>query len=151
MNDAWMFEFQLCLATPTSEIYLALNSDADHDWNPPERFLQIMISAATGNLFFVWDNRTTSGQVQILNCVKLNEFQHIAIQKSSGSQVIRVYLDGNLIITQALSSSYALSNIDFFRLLRREWRLGGQRVRREISGSLPYGRLHSRSHTKLCK
>ena len=120
-NDAWGIEFQVCLATSTSTVFLTLNNDADYNWNPPERLVDVRLYA-TGNLMLTWDDRTGNahGNVTVPNCAKVNEFQHIAIQKSASSHVMYVYLDGTLKITKALPVANELNNIGFMRLLKMD-------------------------------
>ena len=63
----------------------------------------------------LWDDRTgLNGQTDITNCAKFGEWQHIAIQKSSGSDVHRVYLDGALVITQSVPNTAAVLDQIYF-------------------------------------
>ena len=104
---------------------------------PRERLLDVRLYA-TGNVLLVWDNRAgiSNGNVTVPNCAKVNQFQHIAIHKSSGSHVMYVNFDGTLMITKALPAVNELNNIDFMRLLKMD---GTSIVREFVARSVdPY-------------
>jgi len=103
-TDSWLLEFQVWLPTGC-RVKITYSADADADASPPDDFLFIDVNAETGDLKLYWDDRTgTSGHANlstVSNVISANRWHHVAMQKNTGSDDVRVYLDGVLIVTQA--------------------------------------------------
>ena len=61
------------------------------------------VNAETGDLVLSWDDRTgASGHrntTTVSNVISANRWHHVAMQKNTGSDDVRVYLDGLLMMT----------------------------------------------------
>jgi len=117
-TDSWLIEFQVWLM-PSTKFVLTLTSDADVDFTSPDNVHNLVVSTETGDLKFSWDDRTGVnghyGDDIVSGVIAANRWYHVAMQKNTGSDDIRVYLDGLLIITE--NAAYPMSNHDLIRFL----------------------------------
>jgi hypothetical protein len=95
---------------------ILLSSDADVAESPPERILFINLDSATGELQFRWDDKTgnTYNRITEPNLIFANRVYSVAMQKSAGADVVRVYLDGQLRIVETVGAP--LTTVDSVRI-----------------------------------
>ena len=103
-DDVWLIEYQVSLTSANSQLQFIWFNDADTDVNPADSiYCYLTLSAPAGTIKLFWDNRQGAlGWMEVPVTIKIGEFQHVAMQKSSGSSDIRVYIDGDLKFTQAV-------------------------------------------------
>jgi hypothetical protein len=115
-TESWMSECQVWLA-PDSRIILVCTSDADTDNASPDKQYLLDVNGQTGVLGFTWNDQVGhSNTVTVADVVSLNRWLHVAFQKNTDSDVIRVYLDGVLRITE--TATYPIPCFDGISLRR---------------------------------
>ena len=117
-TDSWLLEFQVWLPTGC-RVKVNCSSGADTDDRPPDNFLYVDVNAGTRDLGPYWDDRTgTSGHpnlTTVSNVNSANRWHHVAMQKNTGIDDVRVYLDGLLSVTDSVA--YPVTNFDSITII----------------------------------
>ena len=104
--DSWLLEFQVWLSTGC-RVKIICSSDADTNLSPRDNLHFVDVNAETGDLVLFWDDRTGisghSNGTTVSNVISANRWHHVAMQKNTGSNDVRVYLDGLLIVTDSVT------------------------------------------------
>jgi hypothetical protein len=108
-TQSWLLETQIWLPVG-SNLQVVATADADVDISSPDLFY-ILTLYATGNMIFRWDNRLgESGNSTVTNIVIPERWHLIAMQKNLDDDNVRIYVDGDLVLT--VDVPYPLSNFD---------------------------------------
>jgi len=87
-----------------------ISADADVDSNSPD-VLYLLTIVDTGALTFRFDDRNGhSGNTTVPDLIRVNRWHHIAMQKNANDSKVRVFCDGNLVLTDDVA--YPISNFD---------------------------------------
>ena len=92
-------------------------SNADLIYNSPEPMWFADLDTNTRQVRFGWDDKTgNNGNTRIVeDAITGDRVYHIALQKSSGADTLRLYINGLLTITETFGAP--LSTLDKLRLL----------------------------------
>jgi hypothetical protein len=121
-----------------------LSSDADANETPPEDIIFINLDSVTAELQVRWDDKIGGGnfnRIIVPNMVFANQVYSVAVQKSPGADVVRVYLNGELKVTETVGAPLTTIDLVRFQAFRT-----GTPIIREISvrtnamlPEIPYG------------
>jgi hypothetical protein len=118
VDDSWCLEFQVLLKAGTY-FNILMTQDADHELQAGER-VQVLHLSSNGEMVFSWDDLTGvsghGGRNSAAGIVEIERWHHVALQKPSGSHLMRSYLDGLLINNLTDSVDYPLSSLDQLQL-----------------------------------
>jgi hypothetical protein len=108
-TQSWLLETQIWLPVG-SNLQVVATADADVDISAPDLFY-ILTLYDTGNMVFRWDNRLgESGNSTVTNLIIPERWHLIAMQKNLDDDNLRIYVDGDLVLT--VDVPYPLSNFD---------------------------------------
>ena len=110
-TTAWLIEGQFWL--PSGALQVLLSPDADTDGESPD-ILYLLTIAQSGDLTFRWDDRIGhAGGNTVPNLIRTNRWHHLALQKNANDSNVRVYCDGNLVLTEDVT--YPLACFDLVK------------------------------------
>jgi len=121
-----------------------LSSDADASETPPEDIIFINLDSVTAELQVRWDDKTGGdnfNRIIVPNMVFANQVYSVAVQKSAGADVLRVYLNGELKVTETVGAP--LTTVDIIRF--QAFRTGTPMIREfsartnAVLPEIPYG------------
>jgi hypothetical protein len=141
--SSFLLEWQVFVPADCST-GINLSSDADATETPPEDIIFINLDSATAELQVRWDDKTGGdnfNRIIVPNVVSANQVYSVAVQKSSGADVVRVYLNGELKVTETVGAP--LTTIDIIRF--QAFRTGTPMIREfsvrtnTVLPEIPYG------------
>jgi len=97
---------------------MQLTQDADANSSAPDRFFSLTVRS-NGSLTFNWDDRSgVNGHYNTVEAtgVEAMRWTHVGMQKSPDTDTVRVYLNGDLKITE--TATYPISSIDVLIISR---------------------------------
>ena len=113
--DTWLLDYQIFIPEDSYRQVLC-TSDADASFEHPDHILSINVDARDGKIGFGWDDRQTGGETNTAaDVITANRWHTIAAQKSAASDIVRVYVNGVLVLTETVGAP--LPTLDMFRIL----------------------------------